>query len=243
MLTEFPTEILVQICADLPPSSLLALHESCRRFASLIPTSTKRLYSQSQPYNKEKPYSPEWLLYLAMLERDGRLHNNLVCRVCSETHDRTHFSSHEQQKSPLERMCLGFQEKMWVCPHRLWTRAELRLLHQGQQQLKMFHWGLWPVEEPCPCLKRGKFLHWLFLPVRTERPSSLVGANFRKMFGVSRPAATTHQHLRLRDPERRCFQHEECTNLGDEEIEFDCRMCIEDRTDSLNSRQRLVQPR
>ena len=226
MISKFPTEILVQICTYLPPSSLLSLHESCSRFANLIPTSPKRLYSQSQPYNREETYSPEWLFFLAMLERDRRLHDNLVCSKCNQTHDRTRFSSHERQKSPLERSCLGFHDQMWVCPHRLWTRAELQLLRQGQQQLKVFHPALWPVEEPCQCLKRGMYLHWLFLPVKIERPSSLVGANFKRMFGVSR--AATHQHLRLRDPERRCFQHEECANLGNDEMELNCRMCVED---------------
>lgn len=229
MISSLPTEILAQILAYLPPSSLLSLHESCSRFASLIPTTPKRLYSQSQPYNKETQ-SPEWLFFLAMLERDGCLHDSLVCSKCSRTHHRTQFSEHEQQKSPLERSCLGFDDKLWVCPHRLWTMTELELLRQGKQ-LKVFHPALWPVE-PCQCLKHGMYLHWLFLPVKTEG-SGTVGASLKRMIGL--PRTTSHKHLRLRDPERRCFKHEECANLGHNETTFSCRMCIEDHMDTSGS--------
>ena len=222
LLPSLPNELLDQVFTELPPSTLLSLHYTSSRFASLIPATPQRLYSQSQPYNKELQ-SFEWLFFLAMLERDRCLNSNLVCSKCRRTHDRTQFSDQEQQKLPIERGCLGWNDEMWVCPHKLWTTTELDLLRQGQQ-LKVFHPALWPVD-PCPCLKQGMYLHWLFLPVKVEGPG-MVGAGVRRMLGLS--SLTTHKHLRLRDPERRCFQHEECATLGADETGFPCRICIED---------------
>lgn len=219
-LIEIPTEILYQILTYLPRSSLLSLHYTSHRLANLVHVTPQLLYSQSQPYNADLQ-SFEWLYFLAMLERDHRLHSNLVCSKCLKTHDRTQFSDQQQQIPPVNRYCLGWSDTKWVCPHKVWTISQVKLLHQTQQ-LKVFHPALWPVKS-CPCLKHGMYLHWLFLAVKSESHHT-IGTGLRKMFRSSK--AADHTHIRLRDPERKCSQHEECATLGADGTEFLCRFCI-----------------
>lgn len=225
-MSSLPTELLAHILASLPPSTLLALHYTSRRFASLVSLTPQRLFSQTHLHDSEPP-SLEWLLFLSMLERDHLLHNNLVCSRCTKTHDATHFSSPEQQKSPLARSCLGYEGKIWVCPHKSWNAGELQLLREGN--LKVFHPSLWPVE-PCRCLKDGMFLHTLFLHVESEDPGPLE-ARMKRMLGLSRSKRC--EHMRLRDPEKKSFKHQECATLGCEGTAFACRRCIEPCFNSL----------
>ena len=218
-ILRLPDELLAQILSQLSPSTLLSLHYTCHRFASLINTSAQRLYSQGPLYTHPEN-TQEWGHFLAMLERDNLLHGDLVCGACLKPHHPSLFSASDRPKPPDQRRCLGYMDQKWVCPHKLWTVDEIKLLHQGQQ-LKLFHPALWPVDA-CECLKHGMYLHWLFLAVKIDK-AGRIASRLNKVFPFKR-----HQHIRLRDPERKCYQHTECATLGRDGSNFECRWCLGD---------------
>ncbi|MCJ1455641.1 hypothetical protein MMC28_005996 [Mycoblastus sanguinarius] len=230
-LQHLPTELLLLISQDFPPSTLLSLHYTCRRLNLFFTITIKALHSQSVIGD-----ALEWLLFLSMLERDHCLRRqHLVCSKCFKTHHASQFSSEEQRCYPTARKCLGFEGKLWVCPHRSWTLAEVMELRKGGQ-LKLFHPSLWPVE-PCRCLKDGLFLHTLFLHVGTSK-SGMVEEKVKKALGLQRSGKC--EHMRLRDPARKCFQHAGCESLGCDEAEIRCRLCIREPRTSRDDRQRRV---
>ena len=184
--------------------------------------SPQKLYSQSNPYN-EWHQDSEWFTFLTMLERDNLLHGKLVCCSCRAPHHATLFSASDLHEPPEDRSCLGYEDQKWICPHKLWTMDEIRLLRQGDQ-LKVFHHALWPVD-PCQCLKSGLYLHRLFLAVKPDRSGKII-SKVKNMLGSERKVP--HQHLRLRDPDRECYQHVDCATLGRDGAKFECRWCNDD---------------
>ena len=215
-LDHLPTELVTLISRYLLPSSLLSLRYTCHRFILHFSISVKTLFSRSYT-----PQSDQWLLFLCMLERDHRI-RQLVCCKCYKPHHVSQFSDEERLQCPNVRKCLGFEGKLWVCPHKRWTFAEVQELRKGDQ-LKVFHPSLWPVE-PCQCLKDGMFLHFMFMHVEASK-AGVVEKRVKKALGL--PRSRKCEHMRLREPARKCFQHDDCANLGCGNTEFRCRLCVE----------------
>ena len=216
-LDHLPTELVDSIAQYLPTSSLLALLYTCRRFNLHFSITPKTLFSRFWWSSQAE----QWLLFLCMLERDQRI-RTLVCSKCHKTHDATLFSDKERTCCPTIRKCLGFEGKAWVCPHKRWSLAEVQELWKGDQ-LKVFHPSLWPVE-PCQCLKDGMFLHFMFMHVKTSKSRTFEDWA-KKASGLQTSRRCVH--MRLRNPVRQCFQHEDCASLGCVGTDFKCRICAE----------------
>ena len=57
----------------------------------------------------------EWL---CLLDRDGKLpREKAVCSACSFLHDRHMFTAASLTQDNLQRRCLAFTERLWICPH------------------------------------------------------------------------------------------------------------------------------
>ena len=63
------------------------------------------------------------------------LSQTLVCSGCNTTHDRPHFSSLERRKTPHQRLCTGYEGKVWICLHRVWSFAQIQAFLRSSRRL------------------------------------------------------------------------------------------------------------
>ena len=148
-LPGLPTELILIISRCLPPSSLMSLSYSCGTIcnkmglpiehalgkkmetAQLSPFTlcnnlpkegyrTREGFKWSLPITEPNVYHSERLKLLCMLDRDQKISpSKAICSGCADTHDRSLFSSRSLAQSSSERLCLGRNGRVWICPH--WT--------------------------------------------------------------------------------------------------------------------------
>ena len=132
----FPPELILEISKYLSLSSALSLSYTCRRFRQTVDAKLEDLdyLIDMQSFLKDPKESQgqrkivlERLAFLCLLERDGRLSaSKAVCGGCKTTHNNSLFSSTALQKRPHQRLCMGREGRLWICPHRIWDHAQLR---------------------------------------------------------------------------------------------------------------------
>lgn len=146
-LPGLPTEILLMNTEILPPSSLMSMSYSCRTIrnkmglsiehllgkkmetAQLSPLTlynnlpkegyrTREGFRWSLPIVEPNVRHSERLELLCMLDRDQMIPpSKAICSGCAGTHDRSLFSSRSLAQSSSERLCLGRDGRVWICPH------------------------------------------------------------------------------------------------------------------------------
>ncbi len=71
--------------------------------------------------------SLERLILRSLLDRDGKIpRSETFCNGCSDTHDSSQFSLASLAQPSMERQCLGRAGRMWICPHRILDRHQLK---------------------------------------------------------------------------------------------------------------------
>lgn len=131
-----PVELIRDITQYLSLSSVLSLSCTCRRLRQTIEVKVKDLdhlidmksfLKDPRESDDERRAISERLAFLYMLERDGKLSGSkAVCSGCKTTHNVSLFSSTALQQRPHQRLCMGREGRIWICPHRIWDHAQLR---------------------------------------------------------------------------------------------------------------------
>lgn len=146
-LPDMPTEIILIIAHDLPPSNLLSLSYTCRAIRHKMGMSIEHSLGKKDikaqlpgpTFGTNLPRvfgikrrDPKWSLpstvlnvdhserleLLCMLDRDRKFPpTKAVCSACADTHDRSLFSSESLAQPSHERQCLGSAGRVWICPH------------------------------------------------------------------------------------------------------------------------------
>lgn len=131
-----PQELIIKIIPYLPLSSALSLSYTCKTFRQAIEATIEDLaYSIDihsflkglKESDDERRVRLERLKFLCMLERDERLSAaKAICCGCMMTHNVSLFSSAALQQRPCQRLCMGREGRLWICPHRIWYHAQLQ---------------------------------------------------------------------------------------------------------------------
>lgn len=229
------TELVLKITRYLSLSSALSLSYTCRRFRQTVEASVKDLdylidiqnfLRDPKESEGERRVILERLAFLCMLERDGRLSaSRAVCRGCITTHSISLFSSTALQQRPHQRLCMGLEGRLWLCPHRIWNHAQLREVQkQGWKQCECRSGEVWhslpstdspSTEEYSLCI----FYHVLYMP----RGFEFRTASTRK--GLTALGVNICPHLRFGDPKVLGAVHPGCPRLKNPRSSRKCARC------------------
>ena len=142
-IEKLPVEILDQIMQDLPSSVKLSLRYTCRTLCLRSSLAIEQIFAR-------RPH--ERLLFLCMLERDGKLSPwKLACSTCVKALDRSLFLTKSIGERPFKRKCRGHEGRMWICPHKIWDYTQVRAFRNGSVVTPSIRclWN-WPYG-PCEC--------------------------------------------------------------------------------------------
>ena len=131
LITTLPTELILKITEDLPPTTLLSLSFTCRHFRNnfkfgdlliLYGYSTRNynlgsrnLFGQSFHLDEVLPH--EQRLFFLMMERDALLFLDwALCKTCQRRHHRSLFGARAWAQKGGERKCKGTEGRLWICP-------------------------------------------------------------------------------------------------------------------------------
>lgn len=240
-----PPELIKEITQYLPLSNALSLSITCRVFREKVEAGVedldyliemKSFLKDPKESKPERGAVLERLHFLCMLERDGLLSaSKAVCRGCKTTHNVSVFSSTALQQQPQQRLCMGLEGKIWICPHRIWDHAKLQQVEKQDS---------YPRESMAKCgcpngevltsspLRRTSLLEeyslFVFYPVLAmPRGSIFRTASIKKALRAL--GVNICPHLRFGDPKVLDAFHSGCPRLRDLSSWEKCARCVSPR--------------
>ncbi|KAF2802547.1 uncharacterized protein BDZ99DRAFT_468985 [Mytilinidion resinicola] len=134
-----PVEVLVLIGDELSPLSTLRIRQTCRKLRYIFPPDLG-LYPLSEmdweisSLERAPPPAPESSGNILPIEPIPLTYRNqppifrIWCSACTSRHPAYLFSVKQRSCPPLERLCLGTENKFRLCGHKSFTHKELELL-------------------------------------------------------------------------------------------------------------------
>lgn len=120
---------MVEIAGRLQLVDLFALQLTCRGIAK----SLAEIVQEAKRTSTDRAVQYARFLWrcrqarfavLAQTEKPGE-DPKLLCSWCTDLHPASYFSPKQITKNPRERMCLGVDAKLYLCPHRSLTWPQL----------------------------------------------------------------------------------------------------------------------
>ena len=143
LLQKLPTELILEITKCLPLSSSIALSHTCSRFfriaevfiGELFPPTQEPKTTSKKSKDRDGKMTTNQLSFICMLERDGRLASSMmVCSLCQNLKKKKYFSPAAQHQEQSARKCIGHEQRVWKCPHRIWNYQETKEVVQRYQE-------------------------------------------------------------------------------------------------------------
>lgn len=152
LLHTIPTELTLLVKAYLPPSSLLSLSYTCKKFYLSSTVVVEDIFpKQHTAGHGGVEERGERLAFLCMLERDQRLSKSkLVCSSCIKVRDTSSFSISAVRDVPSERQCLCHEGKMWICPRNVWDCSQVQAFRDDPNRCQTYG--------PCECKNHSVWL-------------------------------------------------------------------------------------
>lgn len=124
--SRLPEELLRIIAINLTDSDSISLQPASQRFRYRLDSPNPLDINRSEAYQLQRRLHEDLLTRRCLLEEEGLLGVNTWCASCNISHRTDAFSASQLHLSPRIRYCIGSKRVVRLCPHTIWSLAELR---------------------------------------------------------------------------------------------------------------------